>query len=311
MTEHTESHTESHSTEGRRVPVQRLRLGDHTCMDFADVEARWEVLTSYTRTGLARGEKVMVVLDPSDLKDDDAVARLDGGTGHVEAARTSGQLDVTRNSSVYLPDGRFDKDRQFRTYAAAGEKALEEGFAGLRLGADMSWATRAGVPDDDMVEYESFIEPLFGPRLGDRRFVAICWYDRRHFSDYLVAAMRRVHPLQVMEHLDVLEVTPAADGARIAGSAEVSTREEFTDALREALRPRPEQTGVRIEIDLTDLCYMEAHCAWQLIEYAKALPEVSTLVIRCGPILELVLRDLGADAVPQLELSVEDTEGVA
>lgn len=297
----------SHSG-GRHVPVERLRRGDHACMDFTDVEARWEVLTSYTRSGMARGEKVMLVLDPNDLSDDDAVARVDGGDGQAEAARQSGQLVVDRNTSVYLPDGRFDRDRQFHRYSAAGERAQQEGFPALRLGADMTWASRAGVDDDTMVDYESFIEPLFEPLLVDPRFVAICWYDRRHFSDYLVAAMRRVHPLQVLERLDALDVTPVGDGLRIAGSAEPATRQEFTDTLREALLQRSGSGPVRFELDLTDVCYMEAHCAWQLVDFAAALPENSRVVVRCGSMLEMVLQGLGADNIPQLELSVEDID---
>lgn len=301
MTEQIHSH-------GRSVPVERLRPGDHSCMDFTDVEARWEVLTAYTQSGLARGERVMVVLDPSDLNDDDAVAQLDGGEGQARDALGSGQLVLARNDDVYLPDGSFDRDRQYNTYAGAGEQAQKDGFPALRLGADMTWAARARVADERMVDYESFIEPLFEPLLGDPRFTAICWYDRQRFSDHLVAAMRRVHPLQVLERLDALDVTQGKDGVRIAGSAEMSTRGEFTAALRDVLTPAPDGGPVRLGLDLTDLCYMEAHCAWQLVDFARRLPEGSRLVVRCGPMLELVLHGLDAAGVPQLEISVEGTD---
>ncbi|UMP06781.1 MEDS domain-containing protein [Amycolatopsis sp. EV170708-02-1] len=288
----------SHQT----VPVERLRPGDHSCLAFADVEARWQVLTTYTRTGLARGEKVLLILDPDDLGDDDVVAHMDCGSGHVEAARDSGQLVLERNTSVYLPDGRFDKDRQVATYAAVAESCKREGWPWLRGAADMSWALKPGVDFDEVVAYEAFFEPM----LADSRLSAICWYDQRQFSDHMVAAVGAVHPIQVMERLDAVHVTRFPNGRRIAGSAELSTRAEFVEALRETLKQRDALASFHFELDLTDLCFMEAYCAGQLISFAAALPEGSKVTVRCGPMLELVLRSLGSDAVSQLRLSVQE-----
>jgi hypothetical protein len=270
-------------------------------MDFTDVEARWEVLAAHTRTGLTRGEKVLLVLDPSDLSDGDALARLDDGTGQAEASWKSGQLVLGRNTPFYLPDGKFDKDRQITGLAAELQQVQNDGYPGLRAAADMSWASRAGVADDVLVDYEIALEPLFEPLLADSRFATICWYDRSRFSDHLVATMRKVHPLQIMEHLDALEVTPGPDGVRIAGSAGADNRAEVTDALREA-----RDVPLRFDIDLTDLVYMEAHCAQQLIDFAMALPDGHEVVVRCGLMHEMALQALGSDDIPQLQLRVDE-----
>ncbi|MBP2329416.1 hypothetical protein JOF56_009801 [Kibdelosporangium banguiense] len=272
-------------------------------MAFTDVEARWQVLTAYTRTGLVRGEKVLLVLGHSDLSDDDAVARMDDGSGHVESARDSGQLMITRNTSFYMPDGSFDKERQLETARTECDRAYREGWPGIRVAADMNWALEPGVDSEEVVDYEASLEPLF----ADSRYVAICWYDQRRFSDYTVGAMRAVHPLQVMERLDAVDVTQTRDGTRIAGSAELSTRGEFTEALREALKQQPDtHAPFHFELDLTDLTFMEAHCAWQLISFATSLPEGSKVTVRCGSLLELVLRGLGSADVPQLQLNVAE-----
>lgn len=300
MREHGPEH--AHAT-ARSVPVEALRPGDHACLDVPDAQAHWQVLTAYTRTGLTRGERVMVVLDPADVSDDDALARLDGGTGQAEDAWHSGQLEIVRNTAVYVPDGSFSKERQFRLYSDELERARTEGLTGLRVGADMAWGQRTGVSDDQLVDYEAFMEPLF----VDPRLTAMCWYSRHQYTDHLVAAMRTVHPLQVMTHLDALEVTRTDGGARIAGSAEPGTREEFTATLRALLTRRSAigSTPLRYELDLTDLFYMEAHAAWQLIGFARGLPDGDTLDVRCGPILEAVLRGLGSDDVRQLKLRTE------
>ncbi|MDX3453237.1 MEDS domain-containing protein [Streptomyces sp. ME02-8801-2C] len=277
MTEHAHhGHPhESAPTTARGVPVGALRPGDHACLDVPDAQAHWQVLTAYTRAGLTRGEKVMVVLDPADVGDDDALARLDAGTGQAEAARRSGQLEIVRNTAVYVPDGRFSRERQFRLYSAELERTRAEGRTGLRVGADMAWGKRAGVSDAQLLDYEAFMEPLF----VDPRLTAMCWYSRHQYADHLVAAMRTVHPLQVMTHLDALEVTRTDDASPL-----------------------------RYSLDLTDLCYMEAHTAWQLVRFARDLPDGDTLDVRCGPILEAVFRGLGSDDVRQLRLRTE-TEG--
>ncbi|WP_371580542.1 MEDS domain-containing protein [Streptomyces sp. NBC_01314] len=296
--------TTQHRAE-RTVPVERLRLGDHACMGPGDIEGAgespWKVFTAYTRTSLARGEKVLLVMDPDDLSDNEVVALLDRGSGQVVAARAAGQLSLKRNTEVYAPDSRFQEQRTIDTYAAEVDRARDEGWAGLRVAADMSWAPRMNLGHDRLLDYEASVAPLF----ADPLFTAICWYDRRHFDDDLTARVDEVHPLRVMERLDSLEVTETPDGGRIAGTAELSTRTAFVEALRDALERRDDTGPSHFVLDLRDLCFMEAHCAWQLISLAASLPPGSEVTVRCGELLGLVLKQLGADEVPQLLLSVE------
>lgn len=296
--------TTQHPAE-RTVPVERLRLGDHACMGPVDLggdgESPWKVFTAYTRTSLARGEKVLLVMDPDDLADDEVVALLDRGSGQVVAARAGGQLSLKRNTEIYTPDGRFQEQRTIDTYAAEVDRARDEGWAGLRITADMSWAPRMNLGHDRLLDYEASVAPLF----ADPLFTAICWYDRQRFDDDLTARVGKVHPLRVMERLDSLEVTETPDGGRMSGTAELSTRTEFVEALREALERRDDSGPRHFVLDLRDLCFMEAHCAWQLISLAASLPAGSEVTVRCGELLGLVLDQLGAGEVPQLVVSVE------
>ncbi|MFF6782617.1 MEDS domain-containing protein [Streptomyces sp. NPDC012510] len=298
----------------RTVPVERLRLGDHACMGPTDVaggggrdgggESPWKVFTAYTRTSLARGEKVLLVMDPDDLTDDEVVALLDRGSGQVVAARAGGQLSLKRNTEIYAPDGRFLEQRTIDTYAAEVDRACDEGWSGLRIAADMSWAPRINLGHDRLLDYEASVAPLF----ADPLFTAICWYDRQRFDDDFTARVGKVHPLLVMEQLDSLEVTEPPDGGRISGTAELSTRTEFVEALREALERRDDSGPSDFVLDLRDLCFMEAHCAWQLISLASSLQAGSKVTVRCGELLGLVLEQLGAGEVPQLVVSVEGDE---
>ncbi|MFF3345371.1 MEDS domain-containing protein [Streptomyces sp. NPDC002779] len=263
----------------RTVPVERLRLGDHACLEAEDGESAWAVFTAYTRTSLARREKVLLVLDPDDLQDDEVVALLDqDGTGAAEAARSRGQLSLKRTPQMYLPDGGFHQERTIEAYRAEVEAAHAEGWAGLRVAADMGWAAQAGVDGGSLLDYEASVAPLF----ADPLFTAICWYDRRRFGETLLDGMARTHPLRVTE-------SPG-------------TRTDYVEVLREAVSRQHPTGPARIALDLRDLCFMEAHCAWQLIGLAGSLPPGSEVTVRCGELLALLLRQLGADQAPQLVL---------
>ncbi|MDN3020419.1 MEDS domain-containing protein [Streptomyces sp. S.PB5] len=292
------------TTPDRTVPVERLQLGDHACMSLGDTRTPWKVFTAYTRTSLARREKVLLVMNPDDMNDDDVVALLDGGTGRVAAARQTGQLSLRRDTEMYLPDGRFREDRTIELYTEEVDRSQSEGWAGLRLTADMSWAPRIGLDHERLLDYEAAVAPLF----ADPLFTAICWYDRERFGEGTLKDMAKVHPLRVLENLDSIDVAETQDGSRVSGSAELGTRAEFVESLREALAHRNTTGPARFVLDLRDLCFMEAHCAWQLISLAGSLPDGSEVTVRCGELLALVLRQLGADDVPQLVLSVEGDE---
>lgn len=291
-------------TTDRTVPVERLQLGDHACMSLHDTDSPWKVFTAYTRTSLARREKVLLVMNPDDMNDDDVVALLDGGSGQVAAARDHGQLSLKRNTEMYIPDGRFREDRTIELYTEEVNRSYSEGWAGLRLTADMSWAPKIGLDHERLLDYEASVAPLF----ADPLFTAICWYDQERFGDGLLQDMAKVHPLRVLENLDAIDATETPGGSRISGSAELGSRTEFVETLRQALDRRDTPGPARFVLDLRDLCFMEAHCAWQLISLAGSLPDGSEVTVRCGELLGLVLRQLGADDVPQLVLSVEEDE---
>jgi hypothetical protein len=155
--------------------------------------------------------------------------------------------------------------------------------------------------------WESSAEQLF----ASFPFAALCWYDRERFSEHMLAGARRIHPIRVIDRLGSLEVSRRPGRARIAGSAELGTRAEFTRILGDALARRPDQGPLHFELDLADMCYLDAHCAWMLIDLAASLPAGDRLVISCTRTLEMVLRGLGADAVPQMELVVRSDVGSA
>lgn len=285
------------------MAVEQLEDGDHACLTYADDAVRWQVLTVYTWAGTTKEQKVLLILDPDDLRDDEVAARMDGGSGRIEAAWANGQVELRRTPSFYLPDGRFDKERQRKAFVDEVERARCAGWSGLRGGAAMNWMPGVGWDAREIVDYESSVGPVF----ADGSYTAICWYDRRRCSDYLVAAAREVHPIEVMDRLNAIDVAPAPEGAPVvATSAELFAHGGLTDSVGATLDRLASRGTSQFELDLRDLSFIEAHCATQLIDFAASLPVGSRVTFRCGLLLELLLRESGADTVAQLQLVVEE-----
>ena len=89
---------------GRAVGVDRLQPGDHAFLAFCDEGDRWDVLTAFTQQGLARNEKVALVIDPGHSSAWVA-ARVAGG------CRRRGRRRRARRRLPLLPAWRRNGDR--------------------------------------------------------------------------------------------------------------------------------------------------------------------------------------------------------
>jgi hypothetical protein len=284
----------------KTASVEGLHDGDHACLTYADDEVLWQALTVYTWVGLVDGQRVLIVLDPDDLRDDEAVARMDSG-GRVDAAWAAGQLELQRSTSFYFPDGTLDKERQLAAYASEIARAHRAGWSGLRGAGSVNWAPGRGWGATEVADFESSVGVVF----ADGNFTAICWYDQRRCNDFLVAAAREVHPMQIMSRLDALDVAAVPDREPAATPVAVGASNQLTPSLATALDGLLDRGLSRFELDLTDLSFMETDGAIQLINFADSLTEGGRVTVRCGPVLALVLRGLGSDRVAQLDIITE------
>ncbi|HMD93919.1 MAG TPA: MEDS domain-containing protein [Trebonia sp.] len=75
------------------VGVDRLQPGDHAFLAFSDDEERWEILSTFTRQGLAREEKVFLLLDVR--SSGEAAARVAGSAAAARRAVDDGRLVVS------------------------------------------------------------------------------------------------------------------------------------------------------------------------------------------------------------------------
>jgi hypothetical protein len=159
----------------------------HICAFFDSSEEEYGVLMPFIKEGLDCGDKAFHVVAPG--RREEHLKRLFEAGIDIDASRGNGQLELCDWNEMYLPDGRFDQHRMIRTWNAALDGAIAQGYPRTRLVAHMEWCLlqREGV--DDLLEYEARLN------LDQRdRDPIICTYDVSKYSGAFVIDVMRTHP---------------------------------------------------------------------------------------------------------------------
>ena len=126
----------------------------------------------YLRQGLLSGEQCIYIAEENTKET--VLSSLSEGGIDVERAVKERRL-VLWNRTDYKPAGPFDRDIMFNFVQGSVEKALAEGFSGLRLAVEMTWAPKSGVTLQELVAWEALLNRLSYP--GSKASF-ICMYNR-------------------------------------------------------------------------------------------------------------------------------------
>jgi hypothetical protein len=289
----------SENRQERSVGVDRLQPGDHAILAYSDNDERWEILSEFTQHGFARDEKVCILIDV-DQSPEEVASRLAGSTATARGAIGSGQLLVS-NTSRFAPGGYDPMVLMARTRKLI-DATLREGYRGLRSASDRSPALTATDDWDRLFEYETVVQESLFATGQARWYTAICQYDLRRFGDIPVLdAIREAHTVVVLDKTGALHVSLTADGMRITGEVDLSTRTEFTAALR---RMAGHQTPTLV-LDMTDLSFIDAYSAAAIVRLAAGLAAPRRLEVRCRSHQRRLLHTLGSRSVRQLSIVTE------
>jgi MEDS: MEthanogen/methylotroph, DcmR Sensory domain len=281
---------------GRTVGVDRLQPGDHAFLSYADDDMLWEILGVFTQQGLARGEKVALLVDV-DRSPVWVAARVMGDPAGATRALRSGELVVS--NTPRFARGEFDAGRLVEGARRRLDTVLAEGFSGLRSASAMSLALAPVDHLGQAVEYENKLHSSLFAGEGRARYTGLCFWDERLFggTDAMDAA-RDVHPVTVLPQLGVLHATVTGNVVRVSGDSDMANRASFDAALL-ALDGLP---GATLVLDLADLSFFDAHSANAVLRLAADLTPPRRLEVRCRTAQRRMLHLLGARALRQLSI---------
>jgi len=238
--------------------VDRLRLGDHVCWDFDDDDARLETIARFVEGGIRAHHRVLYLTE-TDLPARLRTALRDRGVP-VDELLAVGQLDPAARIAA-LAD-----------YVAA---ARRDGYAGVRVVADMSGAAGAADAIERMAWFEANLNPVF----TGGRVMAICLYDRRVFTAAELSRLGPAHPATARPQDDpatwapLLRAVrlPEGSGLRLVGAADAANRYAVA-ALLGWLVGDAVRAGRAALLDLAGLQFADVAAAEAMVAAGRAVP---------------------------------------
>jgi anti-anti-sigma regulatory factor len=283
--------------------VKELQPGDHVCLTFSDAEERMDLVAAFVRDGLRQGQRVLCFTDS--ITQAALQAELSGRGLPIDEETDAGRLHLATSAETYLAEGSFAAGRMLHVVAERIEQARLDGYRGLRIAADMCWALRPVAGVEELMAYETQL----GSLLAEGGGIAVCQYDRRCFDSVSLAGVAAAHDLAVAAvtyHDDALlricrQYMPS--GLRVAGEIDYRAVEPLTRALTESL-----DLDEHLDVNMTQLTFIDGEAAGAVLQAALSLSADQRMTVRSQPLIDKVLRTLGADEIPQLELVISRDE---
>ncbi len=175
--------------------LSELQAGDHVCWFYEREEDHRAVVSRFVRIGLERGEKVLYVADTHSPDTILGYLRDDGLA--VDEFLRRGQLVVATSDTVYLREGHFDPHAMCAHFRAETLRALDEGYAALRVTGEMEWASAAEHGCERLVEYEVQLHDF----VAGSRCLLICQFYQRRVEPSLLLDVLQAHPWVILGQL--------------------------------------------------------------------------------------------------------------
>jgi signal transduction histidine kinase len=168
------------------LELRNLKLGDHACLLFDSAASEWAHIVPYVKEGLSRGERCHLIVADADQRA--TAMRM------LSAAGVNSELEVQRRALTFALEepemfapGRFDPRARLGALEARVNRALAEGFSGLRQ--------RGGVPPGAVVDERTWLEYecLLNDVCRSWKVVALCCHDLKRSSPRFLREVLRVH----------------------------------------------------------------------------------------------------------------------
>jgi PAS domain S-box-containing protein len=242
--------------------------GDHTHLALI-YESKEELLASvlpFLQSGLERGKFCIYVT--SETPQAILLETMDTADFNFKAALEAGDLILLTEEEAYLENGEFDLKRMTESFQELTAKVDNEGYDGLRIAGEATWALEDDQRINHLVEYEEAINNYF----RGRDCTALCIFSRNHFPPAILKKVIQTHPQLVFggtviqnfyyvpqgEHSDgenTLQMVERQIQSLIEYTHELREHEAWLtgqkEAFREAVKGAPLKTSLGVLIRTT------------------------------------------------------------
>jgi anti-anti-sigma regulatory factor len=180
----------------------------------------------------------------------------------------------------------------------------DEGFPGLRVALDMSWALRPIAGVEQLPDFEEAVGTILSDAVAAS---VLCQYDRERFDPVTLASVAGRHNRSVAAatyYADaMLRICRqyAPPGIRLAGEIDYQAEEPLALALAESLRLSGD-----ITMNMADLSFIDVPCMRMIVNLAKSLPATRRAILQCQPAVADRFAAFGAGNVCSISLVTVD-----
>lgn len=162
-----------HITESGIRGVGLVPYGIHLCHFYPTRQDLVDSLVPYFTAGLSNNERCLWITAPP-LPADEARAELGKAVAELAVFVKNGQIRILDATEWYTVTAGTDANDVIKLWLQEEEKALADGYQGLRLSGNTSFLTPGDW--DNFMDYEGNVDHAF----QDRRIVALCSYSYNH-----------------------------------------------------------------------------------------------------------------------------------
>lgn len=176
-----------------------LQRGAHALYLFRKPIHAVSNLSEVIKAGLEDGEKCLYTASPKVIKEvKNILYDLDVD---LDEALVNGQLVLLSDKDPFLENGVFSPDHLLNSTKAFVQMAIDEGWNGARMTADMGWLVNKVDKGDLILKYEYLSDRyLSDPEVP---VVVICQYDVNHLSGIEVVELQHSHPLVFIDEIAI------------------------------------------------------------------------------------------------------------
>ena len=174
---------------GRRSTDTIDRPNGHVALLYEDRAEQLATAASFLERGLTRNERCLYVAD--DNTPDTVCTALRTGDIHPGVARDAGQLSLHTASELSLGRGEFDRAATVAFWADTLDRARAQGFDGLRVAIEMTWALDSETTADAVTDYAAVLDSV----AAGANTAVLSQYNRERFPSSVVSAITRDRPL--------------------------------------------------------------------------------------------------------------------
>jgi signal transduction histidine kinase len=167
--------------------------GTHVCQFYHTKEDLIDILVPYFKAGLESHE-LCVWITSEPLCAQEAEEALATSVAGLEEHVRSGQIEIISAGEWYLKEGAFDPRRVFKGWINKHNKALDNGYEGIRVTGNTLWLEKRLWRD--FMDYEKELNEI----IRQYRIITLCSYCLRDCEISEVIQVSNNHQFALIKH---------------------------------------------------------------------------------------------------------------